>query len=67
MPFDPTNAIIGGSNLLRVAVARDPSQAAPLSGSYIGPPDAYLGMTVQVDVSVEPAAAPATEQRTGEN
>lgn len=67
VPFDPTNAIIGGSNLLRVAVARDPSQAAPLSGSYIGPPDAYLGMTVQVDVSVEQAAAPATEQRIGEN
>lgn len=53
VPFDPTNAIIGGRNLIRVAVARDPAQAAPLSGSYIGPANAYLGMTVQVDVSVE--------------
>ncbi|MCB1939696.1 MAG: transglutaminase family protein, partial [Rhodocyclaceae bacterium] len=57
LPFDPTNAIIGGSNLIRVAVARDPSQAAPLTGSYTGPTDAYLGMTVDVRVSVEDAEA----------
>lgn len=54
LPFDPTNAIIGGRNLIRVAVARDPSQAAPLTGSFMGPPDAYLGMTVEVQVSVVP-------------
>jgi transglutaminase-like putative cysteine protease len=53
LPFDPTNAIIGGRNLIRVAVARDPSQAAPLTGSFIGPSGAYLGMTVEVTVSVE--------------
>jgi transglutaminase-like putative cysteine protease len=53
LPFDPTNAIIGGQNLIRVAVSRDPAQAAPLTGSYIGPTDAYLGMTVEVHVSVE--------------
>lgn len=52
LPFDPTNASIGGRNLIRVAVARDPSQAAPLTGSYIGRPNAYLGMTVEVQVSV---------------
>jgi transglutaminase-like putative cysteine protease len=56
LPFDPTNAIIGGRNLIRVAVARDPSQAAPLIGSYLGHPDAYLGMTVDVQVSIEEAA-----------
>lgn len=55
LPFDPTNAIVGGRNLIRVAVARDPSQAAPLTGSFIGPADAYLGMTVEVRVSVEDA------------
>ena len=31
--FDPTNGLIGGNNLIRVAVARDPSQAIPLSGA----------------------------------
>jgi transglutaminase-like putative cysteine protease len=57
LPFDPTNAIIGGRNLIRVAVARDPSQAAPLTGSYIGPLDAYLGMTVDVRITVEDGGA----------
>jgi len=32
-------------------VARDPRQAAPISGSWFGPPDAYLGMEVTVRVS----------------
>jgi len=53
LPFDPTNDIVGGRNLIRVAVARDPGQAAPLTGSYIGPPEAYLGMEVEVRVGVE--------------
>ncbi|PLX73264.1 MAG: transglutaminase [Azoarcus sp.] len=56
LPFDPTNAIVGGRNLIRVAVVRDPSQAAPLTGSYIGSPDAFRGMTVEVKVTVESAA-----------
>ncbi|MCW5634752.1 MAG: transglutaminase family protein [Rubrivivax sp.] len=60
LPFDPTNAIVGGRNLIRVAVARDPSQAAPLVGSFTGAADAYLGMDVTVTVVVEQAApAPA--------
>ena len=37
--FDPTNAIVGNRDLIRVAVARDPSQAIPLSGSYFGAAD----------------------------
>ena len=53
LPFDPTNAIVGGQNLIRVATARDPSQAAPLTGSYVGASNAYQGMTVSVEVSVE--------------
>ena len=34
--FDPTNGLIGGKDLIRVAVARDPAQAAPLTGTYYG-------------------------------
>lgn len=56
MPFDPTNALVGGRNLIRVAVARDPAQAAPLVGGFIGPADAYLGMQVEVTVEVEDGA-----------
>ena len=48
--FDPTNAIVGGKNLIRVAVARDPRQAVPLSGAWMGDPQDYLGMEVTVMV-----------------
>ena len=49
--FDPTNGIIGNRDLIRVAVARDPSQAIPLSGTYAGSPDDELGMKVEVHVT----------------
>lgn len=48
--FDPTNALFGGKDLIRVSVARSPEQASPVSGSYIGPPDAALPMEVGVTV-----------------
>ena len=51
VPFDPTNNLIGGSRLVRVGVARDPRQAAPITGSWYGPGDAYLGMEVDVRVN----------------
>lgn len=50
VPFDPTNNLTGGSQLIRVGVARDPKQAAPVVGSWYGEPEAYLGMTVDVRV-----------------
>ena len=42
--FDPTNGIVGTRDLIRVAVARDPRQAIPLHGTYLGPADAFVGM-----------------------
>lgn len=51
--FDPTNGIIGGENLIRVAVARDPRQAVPLLGTFEGPGNAFLGMAVDVQVTHE--------------
>jgi transglutaminase-like putative cysteine protease len=48
--FDPTNGIVGNRDLIRVAVARDPRQAVPLSGAWSGPARAYAGMVVEVDV-----------------
>lgn len=51
--FDPTNGLVGGRNLIRIAVARQASQAVPLSGTYIGAPQDYAGMEVKVEVSVE--------------
>jgi transglutaminase-like putative cysteine protease len=58
--FDPTNGIIGNRGLIRVAIARDPYQALPLSGSWSGMPGSYLGMTVNVDVSVANGASAST-------
>jgi transglutaminase-like putative cysteine protease len=52
--FDPTNGIVGNRDLIRVAVARDPGQAIPLSGTYYGRPSDDLGMTVTVNVTADP-------------
>ncbi len=49
--FDPTNNIVGNRDLIRVGVARDPRQAKPLSGSYRGERETYLGMEVDVQVT----------------
>ncbi len=48
--FDPTNGIIGSQGLVRVAVARDPYQAIPLSGTWAGRPGSYEGMRVEIDI-----------------
>jgi transglutaminase-like putative cysteine protease len=48
--FDPTNGLVGGANLIRVAVARDPAQAVPLQGSYLGAPEDFIDMEVDVKV-----------------
>jgi transglutaminase-like putative cysteine protease len=49
--FDPTNGITGSRDLIRVAVARDPSQAIPLHGTYLGPMDAFVDMEVNINVT----------------
>lgn len=51
--FDPTNGIVGSRDLIRVAVARDPSQAVPLSGTFVGAGEDYAGLEVQVNVTTE--------------
>ena len=58
--FDPTNAIVGNRDLVRVAVARHPEQAIPLSGVYWGDSSDELGM--RVEVNVKSAATPARAQ-----
>jgi hypothetical protein len=48
--YDPTNANTAGRNLIRVAVARDPSQAVPLSGTFVGSDDDAISMQVSVTI-----------------
>jgi len=59
--FDPTNGLVGNKDLIRVAIARDPAQALPLSGTWYGNPTHYLGMDVKVEVRAE--AAPKLRSR----
>ena len=46
----PTNAILGNDGLIRIAIAREPSDAVPLYGSFRGFPSDDLGMEVMVKV-----------------
>ncbi|WP_375450650.1 transglutaminase N-terminal domain-containing protein [uncultured Devosia sp.] len=48
--FDPTNGIIGTRDLIRVGVAREPRQAIPIAGTFIGSKGDYVGMDVEVRV-----------------
>jgi transglutaminase-like putative cysteine protease len=56
--FDPTNRQLGGFNLIPVAVVRDLSQAAPISGSFVGSSDDLLRLTVAVNVNPNVSIAP---------
>jgi transglutaminase-like putative cysteine protease len=51
IPFDPTNRSMGGANLVPVALVRDMAQAVPVSGSYVGQPEAFENMLVEVSVT----------------
>ena len=55
--FDPTNDLVADRQLLRVAVARIPEDASPVSGSFTGLTGAFLGLSV--GVSIEMIDAPA--------
>ncbi len=48
--FDPTNGSQGGVNLVPIAVAREPEQAVPVAGSFVGNTSDFLGMEVEVSV-----------------
>ena len=51
--FDPTNRALGSANLIRIAVARNIDQTSPVSGSFVGASDDFLGLEVTVSVTSE--------------
>jgi transglutaminase-like putative cysteine protease len=59
--FDPTNGIVGNRDLIRIAVAREPRQAIPLSGTFVGARGDYEGMSVQVNVVKADVQMPVLE------
>ncbi len=52
--YDPTNGLVAGANLIRVGVAREASQAIPISGGFVGNADDPIGMHVDVSVGAVP-------------
>ncbi len=57
--FDPTNGSYGGENLVPIAVARQPEQAMPVSGSFKGDANDFIEMTVDVTVKATDSTAGA--------
>lgn len=51
--YDPTNNLVDSPHLIRIATTRDPSQALPVSGSYVGDIGAFDRMDVSVDVTAD--------------
>jgi transglutaminase-like putative cysteine protease len=49
--FDPSNGMVGNRNLVRVAVVREPREAIPLQGTWIGTASDHLAMNVAVKVT----------------
>jgi transglutaminase-like putative cysteine protease len=58
--FDPTNGLVGNRDLIRVAVVRDPHQAIPISGKWTGAPADFIGMEVDVSVTMHDHTASAS-------
>jgi len=55
--FDPTCGILAADTHVRAAVAREPGQAAPITGSFVGPVEAFRSLNVEVNVEfVKPTA-----------
>lgn len=48
--FDPSSGMVGNRNLVRVAVVREPREAIPLQGTWIGTASDHLAMNVAVKV-----------------
>lgn len=49
--FDPTNRIVAGRSLIRVATTRTPEQASPIYGSFEGVASSFLGLSVAVEIT----------------
>ena len=54
LDFDPTNAIVGARDLVRVVSTRDAAEAIPLGGTYFGLASDCVGMDVSVDTTADP-------------
>jgi transglutaminase-like putative cysteine protease len=64
--FDSTSGLMTGAQHVTIAVSRNPENAAPISGTFQGPTNSSLGITVDVRVtrldSVAPSPVPPVPQ-----
>lgn len=49
--FDPTNGTDGGFDLVPVAIGADMGRIMPVTGSFVGPTGAYIGLFVEIDLA----------------
>jgi transglutaminase-like putative cysteine protease len=64
--FDPSSGIVGNQDLVRVAVVREPREAIPLQGTWIGTASDHLAMKVAVKVVAAADADAGRGQRVGD-
>jgi transglutaminase-like putative cysteine protease len=58
--FDPSSGVVGNQNLVRVAVVREPREAIPLQGTWVGTASDHLAMKVAVKVLAAPDVGAST-------
>ena len=63
--FDPSSGMIGNQNLVRVAAVREPREAIPLQGTWIGNASDHVTMKVAVKVTAVADARPTRGIRAG--
>jgi transglutaminase-like putative cysteine protease len=63
--LDPSTGMVGNHNLVRVAVVREPRQAIPLQGTWIGTMSDHLFMYVAVKVVAAAETGAGSDTRAG--
>jgi transglutaminase-like putative cysteine protease len=61
--FDPSSGAVGNQNLVRVAVVREPREAIPLQGTWVGTASDHLAMKVAVKVIAAPDVGARRDRR----
>ena len=57
--FDPTSGIMAAGFHVRVGATRNPAQATPILGNYLGEASLFAGMEVAVKAQAHPPTSPA--------
>ncbi|GAB5562843.1 MAG: transglutaminase family protein [Synoicihabitans sp.] len=58
--FDPTAGILAAGLHVRVAATRNPAQATPIRGSYLGDASLFAGMEVAINAVAHETSAPSS-------